>query len=131
MLVGANLPRFLPKSFKGVQPKTIQVTSVVPRARHGDFEPEQEVHRVCTASMIKQLRRIQSLPRKLEKGMGNESLILEWRRIVHFVFQGLSFVSWIQHQLWLRCVGPPGPCRCHLGFSMLNSFGGMNSTKPW
>ena len=69
--VGANLPRRLPAAFRGRckpnRPKTILVTDLVPRARHGDFEPSQEIHGVRTAGFIKQLRRIQSLRRKLSK----------------------------------------------------------------
>ena len=41
------------------------MTSLVPKDRSGDFEPEFEIHRVQTASVIKQLRRLQSLLRKI------------------------------------------------------------------
>lgn len=79
---------------------------MVRRARHGDFEPDQEVHSIRTPSMIKQLRRIQPLRRKLEKGQRNPSLILGWRKILHFLFQGLSFAQWIQFTPWVP-LDPP------------------------
>lgn len=53
--VSANLPRPLPKQYRGrCQDKQILVTALVPRGRHGDFEPAQEVHNIRTASMITQ-----------------------------------------------------------------------------
>ena len=99
---GANLPRHLPRAFRGrclpQKPKQILITSLVPKARSGDFEPDQEIHRVVTAGMIKQLRRIQSLRRKLSKEALHHALLLEWRCILRFRYQAQSFVAWLQSQ---------------------------------
>ena len=99
---GANLPRQLPRAFRGrcipQEPKQLLITSLVPKARQGDFEPTQEIHRVVTAGMIKQLRRIQSLKRKLGKVELHDILLPEWQRILRFKHQGRPFVAWIQAQ---------------------------------
>ena len=96
---GANLPKNLPRVFRGrCQPtegKQILITTLVPKARCGGFEPECEIHRAQTASMIKQLRRLQSLLRKRDKCQNVECLLAEWRKILYFKFNGLSFVAWI------------------------------------
>ena len=103
---GTDLPRHLPKSFRGrclpQKPKQLLITALVPKARSGDFEPNQEIHRVVTAGMIKQLRRVQSLRRKLDKEVMHHALILEWRCILRFRYQAQSFVAWLQMQpeLW-------------------------------
>ena len=93
------LPRSLPKAFRGrcipKKPKQMLVTSLVPHARAGDFEPEHEIHCVFTASMIKQQCRIQSLRRKIDQSHLADTLILEWRRILKFAFKERSFVSWL------------------------------------
>lgn len=97
--VGANMPRSLPKAFQGrcqpQKPKCVLVTSMTPKARHGEFEPAHEVHCVATAGMIKQLRRIQSLKRKLNLQQDHSALVLEWRCILRFRFRGRSFVNWM------------------------------------
>ena len=99
---GANLPRHLPRAFRGrcvpQKPKQLLITSLVPKARCGDFEPSQEIHRVVTAGMIKQLRRVQSLKRKLGREAVHDVLLLEWHKILRFKYQGQSFVAWLQTQ---------------------------------
>ena len=111
---GANLPRHLPRAFRGrctpQKPKKLLITSLVPKARSGDFEPPQEIHRVVTAGMIKQLRRVQSLKRKLGKEGLHDSLLLEWHSILRFRHQGYAFVAWIQSQPEL------GPAPWHLPY---------------
>lgn len=113
---GANAPQSLPKAFRGrcqpQKPKQILMTSLVPNGRCGDFEPEFEIHRVAAASMInvKQLRRIQSLLRKLAKGQAEVKLLPEWRKILRFVFQGADFVS------YRNSVQFPGTCHPFPGF---------------
>ena len=47
---------------------------MTPKARHGEFEPAHEVHCVATAGMIIQLRRIQSLKRKLNLQQDHSAL---------------------------------------------------------
>ena len=98
--VGANLPRHLPAAFRGrckpSRPKTILVTDLVPKARHGDFEPVHEIHGVRTAGFIRQLRRIQSLRRKLSKLQPPQGLDAEWYKILRFQFCRKPFVFWIQ-----------------------------------
>ena len=112
--VSANLPRHLPASFRGrckqSRPKTILVTDFVSKARHGDFEPSQEIHGVRTASLIKQFRRIQSLRRKLSKPHKPQCLGAEWSNILRFHFQRKPFVFWIQSipELgWVPAFFPP------------------------
>ena len=99
---GANLPRHLPRAFRGrcipQKPKQLLITSLVPKARCGDFEPPQEIHRAVTAGMIKQLRRVQSLKRKLSKEALHDIILPEWRKILRFKYQGQSFVAWNQSQ---------------------------------
>lgn len=99
MPTNLSLPRSLPKAFRGrcvpKKPKQLLVTSLVPHARQGDFEPEQEISCISTASMVKQQRRIQSLKRKIDHAHLADVLILEWRRILKFVFKGRSFISWM------------------------------------
>ena len=112
--VSANLPKRLPASFRGrcqqTRPKTILVTDLVPKARHGDFEPSHEIHGVRTASFIKQLRRIQSLHRKLSRPHKPQCLGDEWSKILRFHFQRKPFVFWIQSvpELgWVPAALPP------------------------
>ena len=91
----------LPRRAKGRclprKPSFMPLRSLTPRSRPGDFVPKFEIHRFCTLKMVKQLRRLQSLRRRLVKfqqGGSIRGLEQEWHAILWSDSPSGGFVAW-------------------------------------
>lgn len=101
----------LPKPYRGklqnIQPKVQRFRSFTPAARIGDYEPTCEVRSIKNTQIVRQLRRIQSLRRRVQKLATYESvwpstwegLQVEWTAILKAKGFGKSFPHWISDNL--------------------------------
>ena len=97
----------LPKQYKGklqqLTPQVQRFRSFTPKARVGDFEPACEVRSVKNTQIIRQLRRIQSLRRRVQKlstydtvwSTTWDGLQAEWKAILNAKGFGMTFPQWI------------------------------------
>ena len=97
----------LPKTHKGkmqnIIPKEQRFRAFTPTARVGDFEPACEVRSIKNTQIIRQVRRIQSLRRRIQKLATYEEiwqstwdgLQSEWSAILKAKGFGTSFPNWI------------------------------------
>lgn len=95
----------LPKAFRGrCQPAKLQAAphrSLTKMGRPGDYNPNTEVYRFQTLRCIRQVRRVQSLRRRLNPnraGRSQEGLQAEWFKICQDKSFGGCFVLWCQQQ---------------------------------
>ena len=103
-----NPTRKLPLSYKGrgkIRNATRHpIQSRVKKGRQGDYEPENEVHAIRTKRIITQLRRVQSLRRRVSKMSYYQTiwprteitLQQEWNCIVKDKSLGVTFACWAQ-----------------------------------
>ena len=101
----------LPKNYKGklqsIQPKEQRFRAFTPTARVGDFEPSGEVRSIRHTQIIRQLRRIQSLRRRVQKLSTYETiwpstwdgLQAEWTAIIKGKGFGQHFSHWVCNTL--------------------------------
>ena len=96
----------LPKSFRGrCKPLKIvkcPVNSAIKQACPGSYEPSTEVLTMATRRKITQLRRIESLHRRLRKISGlpfdwdvHCQLLAEWKAVAHNTAFGCPFLHWL------------------------------------
>ena len=86
--------RCQPGKMHSIPPKTLTKL-----ARPGDYNPATEVYRFSTLKCVRQMRRLQSLQRRLKKGFTPQQvpeLQQEWHRICRDRSFGDSFVFWCQ-----------------------------------
>ena len=98
------------------KPSCLPLRALLPKSRPGDYVPKFEIHRFCTLKMVKQLRRIQSLRRrlvKLEYGGSTCGLVTEWQAILWADSPPGGFISWCCSTPEL---GPPPPTCPDLGY---------------
>ena len=94
-----SVPKRLPKKMRGrcVPRKIIQapIWSPCKKAGSGDFNPELECYTIASKRMFKQIRRIQSLRRRLQRTQ-NYGEIWEstWVAIIRYRHKGLEFLLW-------------------------------------
>ena len=107
--------KVLPSRAKGRcmprKPTAIPQRTLLPKSRPGDYTPKFEIHRFATLRLVKQLRRLQTLRRrvaKLQLGGSAIGLVNEWSAIVRADSPPGGFVSWCCAQPEL---GPP-PQQC-------------------
>ena len=107
--------KVLPSRAKGRcmprKPTAIPQRTLLPKSRPGDYTPKFETHRFATLRLVKQLRRLQTLRRrvaKLQLGGSAIGLVNEWSAIVRADSPPGGFVSWCCAQPEL---GPP-PQQC-------------------
>lgn len=98
----------LPKKYRGrcmpCSPVKTSLTSQLRPARNGEYDPENEVFCIATKRCIKQLRRIQSLQRRMKKVetegcvwfRAQQELQTEWKKILHCTCFKMPFPRWIQ-----------------------------------
>ena len=101
----------LPKAFKGrcspIQCKEQRFRAFAPKARHGDFEPKDEVRSIQSSQLLRQARRLESIRRRVEKlqnydGIWDKTaneLHLEWSAITRAKGFGHSFEVWVCREL--------------------------------
>ena len=101
----------LPKAYRGRanqrKPTTQRFRTFVPRARIGDYEPDFEIRSFKTTQIVRQLRRIQSLRRRVQKLATYDQvwqrtwdgLQTEWRAIIKAKGFGEPFHHWICNAL--------------------------------
>ena len=101
-----SVPKRLPKKMRGrcVPRKIIQapIWSPCKKAGSGDFNPELECYTIASKRMVKQIRRIQSLRRRLQRTQNYgeiwESTWVamweEWASIIRYRHKGLEFLLW-------------------------------------
>ena len=102
-----NLPSRLAPRFRGrcqsVQVVQQPINSPLRKARNGDFEPTDEILTFSAKRLAKQVRRIQSLLRRLKKDpaphLGTQAyyraFVEEWICILKAPLLGSSFAKWI------------------------------------
>ena len=99
----------LPKRCKGrckpVSLKKFPIPGPVKQAWNGHYNPTQETHTIHFKRMVRQLRRITSLKKRVQKLNGYtviwhrtiQDILTEWNVITSTVFQGTPFWKWIQN----------------------------------
>ena len=100
----------LPKRFKGRgidrRPVKCPFQAQVKEGRNGDYNPPGEVCAIATKRKVTQLRRLQSLRRRIQK-LDNFTSIWpqtwtglnqEWKKICHDTCMGSAFFFWAQYQ---------------------------------
>ena len=114
-------PTHLKKKYRGRcmprTPKKMPVFSPVKNARSGEFSPNFEILTMATKRKITQVRRIQSLHRRLvhfdKQGQKNDQTIpglhQEWNKILACTCFGIPFHKWIVSLPEFRCVQWPLP----------------------
>ena len=107
---------FLPKQYKGrcqpIKCKEQRFRSFAPKARQGDFEPTEEIRSIQCSQLLRQVRRLESIRRRIEKlqtyhdiwEKTNRELQHEWNVILKAKGFGYSFENWICSELkWPYC----------------------------
>ena len=101
----------LPKEYRGrcVPPQltTHRFRSFAPKARHGDFDPEGEVRSIKATQLLRQVRRLESLRRRVEKTIKypeiyehtRYTLEQEWTAILKAKGFGMPFDRWVCQEL--------------------------------
>ena len=101
----------LPKNYQGkFSPTTLRAAafrSFAPQARVGDFEPDVEIRSILATQQVRQVRRIQSLRRRMIKLATYDEvwdrtwrdLQHEWQAVLKAPGFGASFVQWISQTL--------------------------------
>lgn len=101
----------LPQAFKGrclpIQCKKQRFRAFAPKARHGDFEPEDEVRCVQSTQILRQVRRLESIRRRVKKLQNIDDiwekttteLHTEWQAITKAKGFGHSFAQWVCQEL--------------------------------
>ena len=97
----------LPKEYRGrCEPKKLQThrfRSFAPKARSGDYEPSGEIRSVRATQLLRQVRRLESLRRRIEKVKTYDeiydstkcTLDQEWQAILRAKGFGMSFDKWV------------------------------------
>ena len=100
----------LPKSFRGRgfdnKPKKFPAQAQVKLGRTGDYEPQEEISSFKVKRQVTQLRRVQSLCRRMQKLENTDDIWentkigiqQEWKKICSSTCMGGSFWMWAQHQ---------------------------------
>ena len=101
----------LPKNYQGkFSPSALRTAafrSFAPKARVGDFEPDVEIRSIIATQQVRQVRRLQSLRRRMTKLATYEEvwdktwqeLQQEWKAVLKAPGFGQSFVQWISQTL--------------------------------
>ena len=101
-------PRGLPRAFRGrCQPVTHQkvpLQALLKKGRPNDYNPLQEVHTIQGMRMTKQVRRLQSVLRAIQRTQPAwHTITLEWQACVNDTSFYGSFAGWCQ---WQPEIGP-------------------------